>query len=869
MKINIPQCATCVFIIIVSVSVVAVKFDHLHHFEYVQPIQINGLSSSIDLATKIKNSNVHVDEAEYYFTAYGKNFHLVLQKNRQLIPSSFRIITQNQNGHHEAVKQEIEHCYYHGSLKDIQHSFVSINTCNGLNGVIQYDNDNEYFIESISKNSTQGNSHIIYKSEHLKLKKEGSCGGHHPMKEESVVRNNHQSQKSPISRKKRSINNRKYVEVILVMDNREYQKFGMDGSIQRALDIMNNVDAVYKTLDTRVALTGVVVWNIFDKIKVSVNSGETLREFRKYTSEVLRGALNLVLDSAQLVSGINFNGSTVGLAGVGVICSYSSCAINQDQDGGKVPTVTSNTVAHELGHNLGLYHDSGSCVCTNSPCVMTPSVARRLVKNFTDCSRVKFEKVQFSGGMSCVYDYPDQLFGDPSCGNGYVETGEECDCGTEQECKASGVFNCCDPKTCKLRLSAQCADGPCCNGCKFKSQGVLCRDKFNDECDLKEYCTGVTDKCPNNVFRKDGTSCENDKGNCYGGTCISYIDQCQTLWGKNGTKAPDVCFQQNSLGIIWANCGKDDRGDWIPCKNENLFCGKIQCGPKNKISTLPTFPIIGSSRQKRIVTLSSSTARIQCVQGVTSLGADSGDPTIVQQGSKCAPGKMCISNECVNVSSLSYIKACSTKCFNGGVCNSNGNCDCPVGFSCPYCELPGPGGSFDSGQGCLVRGDCECLSTVAKVILVMVFVILPLCVLIGFLCYRLRRDDFNFKSKPERGSNVRLSGKKARPDIHVVDDANQVTSYSSSPKESPPLKFTSRPIGNNPSESPPLKFSSRPIGNNSPIGRPPPPLPPGKVMVNPPMPASRPLVPANRPPLVPTNKPPLVPSNKPLIPPRR
>lgn len=45
------------------------------------------------------------------------------------------------------------------------------------------------------------------------------------------------------------------------------------------------------------------------------------------------------------------------------------------------------------------------------------------------------------------------------------------------------------------------------------------------------------------------------------------------------------------------------------------------------------------------------------------------------------------------------------KFFVQQVCNNNGNCHCKQGYACPYCELAGPGGSFDSGQGCQVMMD--------------------------------------------------------------------------------------------------------------------------------------------------------------------
>lgn len=50
---------------------------------------------------------------------------------------------------------------------------------------------------------------------------------------------------------------------------------------------------------------------------------------------------------------------------------------------------------------------------------------------FSSCSKKDLEISLEKGMGMCLFNLPEvkESFGDPKCGNGYVEEGEECDCG--------------------------------------------------------------------------------------------------------------------------------------------------------------------------------------------------------------------------------------------------------------------------------------------------------------------------------------------------------------------------------------------------------------------------------------------------------
>uniref|UniRef100_A0A8D2ZNM6 ADAM metallopeptidase domain 12 n=1 Tax=Scophthalmus maximus TaxID=52904 RepID=A0A8D2ZNM6_SCOMX len=581
-------------------------------------------------------------------------------------------------------------CYYHGEVEGRAHSDVSLSTCAGIKGFISFE-DKSYVLEP--SNDHYDGTHWIYAAEHLNIAP-GTCG--HDFNISYPIGHAGRSPFRTFStrHKRHAQTTTKYVELIIVADNREFQKQGkdMERVKQRLAEIANYVDKFYRALNIRVALVGLEVWSDVDKCPVTQDPFTTLHEFLDWRKVKLLP--QKPHDNAQLISGVYFQGTTIGMAPIMSMCTA-------DQSGGIVMDHSDNplgaavTLAHELGHNFGMNHDTPErgCGCRvtvdRGGCIMTPSTGYPFPTVFSSCSKKDLAASFEKGVGMCLFNMPEVkvLYGGQKCGNGYVEEGEECDCGELEEC----MNPCCNATTCTLKGDAVCAHGQCCQDCQLKPAGTPCRESGNS-CDLPEFCTGGSPHCPSNVYLHDGHACHNVDGQCYNGICQTHEQQCITLWGQGAKPAPGICFEKvNSAGDPYGNCGKDSKGSFAKCEARDAKCGKIQCqGGANR-------PVIGTNAVSIETNIPlQGGGRILCRGTHVYLGDDMPDPGLVLTGTKCGDGRMCLNRQCQNVSVFGVL-ACSAKCSGRGVCNNNKNCHCEAHWAPPFCDKAGFGGSVDSG----------------------------------------------------------------------------------------------------------------------------------------------------------------------------
>ncbi|MFT7807306.1 disintegrin and metalloproteinase domain-containing protein 9-like isoform X1 [Arapaima gigas] len=657
---------------------------------------------------------VQEDKVTYSLSIEGQPHLLHLEKNKDFLAKGFVQYSYDISGKLiTSYPQVHRNCHYHGYVEGYEDSLVALSTYQGLRGIIFIGQDG-YGIEPAIKSTT--NEHFLFPLTHNQHEV-SICG----VTDEMFWPENHTLSMTRFLRKKRNLPQTRYVELALVVDKNRYDlKSGNMTAIQEEMvTLANLMDGYYKELNIRVALVGLEIMSAGNPFEVTGSAGAVLSNFVSWRKTTANSSLRGLPSS--------YPGGILGMAFVGTVCSASSSggiSVYSNNNLGYFSTI----VAHEMGHNLGMNHDDNRCKCNGSACIMYSYASGSTL--FSTCSGNDFESLILQGGGICLNNIPTNAISVPSCGNGIVENGEQCDCGTPQEC----TNKCCNPNTCQLTQGSTCAVGSCCQNCQVKVAGTPCRLSV-DVCDLPEFCTGQSGSCPSDYYVMDGLPCQNYSAYCYEGRCQTYDFQCQHLFDSGAKKAADVCFNViNANGDKYGNCGIQG-SSYIKCSQANSMCGKVQCTNVN-LQTLPQ----GASVS--LQTIQGST----CVNADFNLGSDVRDPAYVNPGSICASGKTCIDFQCVNATEMKPNLTCTAQgtCNGNGVCNNLGNCHCNNGWVPPSCNRAGFGGSINSGPAQIDYSLRNGL---------LIFFLLVVPILIGIilaLLYVFKRDSLKqcFKCRP-------------------------------------------------------------------------------------------------------------------------
>ncbi|XP_067936250.1 zinc metalloproteinase-disintegrin-like EoVMP2 [Watersipora subatra] len=611
------------------------------------------------------------------FSYKGQKHRLKLEHNRNLM------LFRNTNAGKDF--EQADDCYYQGYCSKRNHTLkenlISLSTCDGLRGVIEIEGE-PYAIYPY-KDSHEGmrcRPHLIYK---LAPAKDRPCGNQsgqwtsfEKLHQTAYVEQLH---KHPTVRHRmRRSAETKYLALAVVVDTALYEIFGNseDEMLKFVLQVTNIIDMFYQSLSIRVGLVNTEFWTA-DKSVISRNEKETLQNFLVYTESNLN---DVQYDLVHLITGQLFEENSTGIAIPDSICTGRGISVVSSQSRDNSRHLAS-VMSHMIGHSIGLLHDTPDCECEdkNFGCIMDRSISSNSPTKFSSCSRSRLEMLTQVGLGACLLDEPALNPFPQFCGNGFVERGEQCDCGPAANCEK--VDPCCDPNTCLLKFWAKCSSGPCCHQCLPKQSNDVCREA-KGECDAAEYCDGVIGECPADAFIADGEPCP--EGYCYQGYCPSHESLCQQYWGDSASVADRQCYEKNNVdGTMFGHCGLDPNDSPIKCDIQDAFCGLLQCeGGASR-------PIHSELGYSSTMAGGNGNAELTCKSITTPNEGDLTSLGMAADGTKCGDRKICLAHKCVDSPPLTNdcpLGNDNRTCSGYGRCTTIQTCSCYDGYRGRVCD---------------------------------------------------------------------------------------------------------------------------------------------------------------------------------------
>ncbi|KAM9607633.1 disintegrin and metalloproteinase domain-containing protein 21-like [Trichechus inunguis] len=679
-----------------------------------------------------------------YSLYFGGQSHIVHMKVKKfLLSRHMSVFTYTDHGALLEDQPFIQNdCYYHGYVEGDLESLVALSTCfGGFRGMLQI-NDIAYEIKPIMFSATS--EHLVYKIDNDETQFPSM---RHGFMGEKIAQQLDFQEVSNLTLKQSSSEDWWthvwFVTYAVVVDHTLYLHYERNTSKlqEDVYNVVNVVDSIYDALGVNLLLFGVEIWT--EKNFIVVNDVKnTLRDFCQWKVKNLsprlpHNVVHLYMNKAlRGLPGLSFLG---GICKMGYNCGVVSFLNLTLKD-------FASYVAHELGHSMGMNHDKDTCTCRQSSCLMNsrkiPSI------RFSNCSYAYWWKTTIDN-WKCMRDNP-QTGNIPTgkrCGNGVVEEEEECDCGSFKYCTKDP----CCLANCMLSPGALCAFGLCCKHCKFLPPGELCRQQVN-ECDLPEWCTGISHQCPQDLYVQDGIPCL-EEGYCYENRCNNRNKQCREIFGKEAKSANQRCYKEiNTQGDRFGHCGING-SMYVKCAISDILCGRVQC--ENVIE----IPVLREH----------STVHFIHFNGVSCWGTDYHfgmtipDIGEVKDGTKCGPGNICIHRKCVQMSLLKSNCSAQT-CNMRGVCNNKHQCHCKYGWAPPNCLHKGIGGSIDSGTP-PQKSDKRIY--LFPLLFILLFLLLFCCI---FFCWRKSKKE---KPKPQTQPQQTEQMAQTQPQQSVQDVQTQ------------------------------------------------------------------------------------------------
>ncbi|XP_077269582.1 ADAMTS metallopeptidase stall [Temnothorax americanus] len=370
------------------------------------------------------------------FKAFGQLIQLNLRRNDNIASPQFQVWKHNAKGITEELSQlnAPDPCYY---LHENRVGSAAISFCQrGLHGLVFLEN---VTLEITPLRNSLASSPLLVDDRYAKEEVDLSLGEPHVVKRSPPrppVDLDVEETRRPRRRIRDYTKGKLTLELAVFFDEAAYRLFSPfldedDGKIRdMLLAYVNGIQALYHhpslgvAIDVSLIRLDIIQRQPLDLPHFGGERGSLLDSFCNYANarNPPEDAHSRHWDMGLYVTGLDLyavengrrNGATMGLATVGGLCiPRYSCVIAElgvtDQLGKPYPSAGFTSVyiaAHEIGHNLGMPHDSSGNACPRDGYIMSPSRGVRGETVWSDCSREVAKTL--SRTKICLSDRPEE-----------------------------------------------------------------------------------------------------------------------------------------------------------------------------------------------------------------------------------------------------------------------------------------------------------------------------------------------------------------------------------------------------------------------------------------------------------------------------
>ncbi|KAM8887798.1 A disintegrin and metalloproteinase with thrombospondin motifs 17 isoform 1-T1 [Synchiropus picturatus] len=365
--------------------------------------------------------------------AFGTELRLNLTRDAAFL--SRDLVVEERRGDGSAVTAPVSaqrRCFYSGSILNHRDSLVSVSTCGGLMGLVQMGEETLFISPLQEDNRVQSFSGL----KHRLLRQRRSPAGGSPSDSDShkycgTLDGKKKEKRLNVSednRGKRNIirlHDSYTVETVVVADSNMVQYHGAEAAQRFLLTVMNMVYNMFhhQSLGVRINIRVtklVLLHSRPERLKVGHHGERSLESFCQWQYEEFGGPRYLgtnhvpggrddipPVDTAVLVTRTDFcvhkdePCDTVGIAYLGGVCSAKRKCVLAEDNGLNLAF----TIAHELGHNMGMSHDDDHATCTGHSHIMSGEWVKGRNPSdlsWSSCSRDDLENFLRTKGSVCL-----------------------------------------------------------------------------------------------------------------------------------------------------------------------------------------------------------------------------------------------------------------------------------------------------------------------------------------------------------------------------------------------------------------------------------------------------------------------------------